>query len=45
MNPREAWSDKKSFDATQSKLAEMFKKNFVKFVKPGVTDYTTHGPK
>ncbi|CAM9379318.1 unnamed protein product [Ascophyllum nodosum] len=45
LNPREAWSDKESYDATRSKLAGMFKKNFTKFVKPGVTDYTDYGPK
>lgn len=30
--PRDAWSDKASYDATRSKLAGMFKENFVKFV-------------
>ncbi|CAM9239077.1 unnamed protein product [Ectocarpus sp. 12 AP-2014] len=45
LNPREAWSDKKGYDATRTKLAGMFKDNFTKFVKPGVTDYTSYGPK
>lgn len=33
LNPREAWTDKESYDATRTKLADMFKKNFTKFVK------------
>lgn len=33
LNPREAWSDKKGYDATRTKLAGMFKENFSKFVK------------
>lgn len=33
LNPREAWSDKKGYDATRTKLAGMFKDNFTKFVK------------
>lgn len=33
LNPREAWSDKDSYDATRTKLAGMFKDNFTKFVK------------
>ncbi|CAN0162722.1 unnamed protein product [Pylaiella littoralis] len=45
LSPREAWSDKKGYDATRTKLAGMFKDNFTKFVKPGVTDYTSFGPK
>ncbi|CAN0063027.1 unnamed protein product [Ectocarpus sp. 4 AP-2014] len=45
LNPREAWSDKEGYDATRTKLAGMFKDNFTKFVKPGVTDYTSYGPK
>lgn len=35
LNPREAWSDKESYDATRTKLAGMFKENFTKFVKVG----------
>ncbi|CAN0326799.1 unnamed protein product [Discosporangium mesarthrocarpum] len=45
LNPREAWTDKDAYDTTQTKLATMFKENYVKFVKPGVTDYTPYGPK
>lgn len=33
LNPREAWSDKASYDATRTKLGDMFKNNFTKFVK------------
>lgn len=33
LSPREAWSDKKGYDATRTKLAGMFKDNFTKFVK------------
>lgn len=38
LNPREAWSDKKGYDATRTKLAGMFKENFTKFVKVNVAD-------
>ena len=44
-NPRDAWSDKDAYDAQATKLAEMFKENFVKYTGPGVTDYTEFGPK
>lgn len=33
LSPRDAWSDKESYDATRTKLAGMFKDNFTKFVK------------
>lgn len=33
LNPRDAWSDKADYDATRTKLADMFKNNFIKFVK------------
>lgn len=33
LNPRDAWSDKESYDSTRTKLAGMFKDNFTKFVK------------
>ena len=37
--------DKDAYDAQATKLAEMFKENFVKYTGPGVTDYTEFGPK
>lgn len=45
LNPVDVWPDKQSFEATANKLAGMFKDNFKKFVQPGMTDYTTFGPK
>jgi len=44
LNPREAWADKASYDATADKLAAMFKANFTKYVTPGKTDFTKAGP-
>ena len=44
LNPEDSWTDKASFQATADNLASMFKKNFVKFVQPGMTDYTAFGP-
>jgi len=43
-NPRNAWADKDAYDAQAKKLADMFKKNFVQYTGPDVTDYTAHGP-
>lgn len=45
LNPREAWADKTAYDTQRNKLAEMFNKNYVKYVKPGYTDYSPYGPK
>ena len=45
LNPRNTWKDKTKFDATADKLVGMFKKNYQKFVAPGMTDYTAFGPK
>lgn len=45
LNPRNTWKDKTKFDATADKLVSMFKKNYQKFVAPGMTDYTAYGPK
>ena len=33
LKPREAWSDKESYNTTRTKLAGMFNANFTKFVK------------
>ena len=43
--PKNSWSDGAAYDAAAQKLAGMFKANFVKYVSPGVTDYSTFGPK
>jgi ATP-dependent phosphoenolpyruvate carboxykinase len=40
----QAWKDKSAYDAARTKLADMFKANYKKFQKPGVTDYSAHGP-
>jgi len=45
LNPEEVWEDKAAFRKTVENLTAMFKENFVKFVQPGMTDYTTFGPK
>lgn len=45
LNPVDVWSDKQAFESTADKLAGMFKDNFKKFVQPGMTDYTTFGPR
>jgi phosphoenolpyruvate carboxykinase (ATP) len=45
LDPSLAWSDKQAYSATCEKLAGMFKKNYQKFIKPGVTDYSSYGPK
>jgi len=44
LNPREAWRSKEAYDAQRNKLAQMFKDNYLKYVMPGVTDYSPHGP-
>ena len=45
LNPRDAWQDKAAYDAAREKLAGMFQENYKKYVIPGVTDYSSFGPK
>lgn len=45
LKPRSAWSDVEAYDAAAKKLAGMFADNFTKYTGPGVTDYSSHGPK
>ena len=45
LNPVDSWTDKGKFEETANKLAQMFKSNFQKFVQPGMTDYSSFGPK
>lgn len=44
LNPKNAWEDKDAYDATATKLAGMFVKNFEKYAGKGSTDYTQYGP-
>ena len=46
LNPRNAWADKEAFDMQRDKLAEMFIKNFQKYmIKDSKFDYSQAGPK
>lgn len=45
LNPKDSWTDKTKYEETANNLADMFKANYVKFVTPGMTDYTNFGPK
>jgi phosphoenolpyruvate carboxykinase (ATP) len=46
LNPRNTWSDKTQYDETRVKLAEMFIKNFKKYViQNSEFDYSKAGPK
>ena len=45
LQPRQSWSDTNAYDEAASKLATMFKENYVKYTGDGVTDYTSFGPK
>jgi len=46
LNPRNAWEDKDSYDATAAKLAAMFVENFKKYTDSNDGfDYTQAGPK
>lgn len=44
LNPKNAWEDKDVYDATATKLAGMFVKNFEKYAGKGSVDYTQYGP-
>jgi phosphoenolpyruvate carboxykinase (ATP) len=44
LNPKNAWADKDAYVATAKKLADMYKKNFTKYVEDGKVDYSAHGP-
>lgn len=44
-NPRESWKDSNDYDNQATKLAEMFKDNYVQYTDENVTDYTEFGPK
>jgi len=43
LNPRNAWTDKASYDEKANELAGLFKENFRKY--EGETDYAKYGPK
>lgn len=46
LNPRNAWADKFAYDATAKKLAEMFTKNYEKYITRGADyDFSAAGPK
>ncbi|KAL7470647.1 hypothetical protein ACHAXS_010892 [Conticribra weissflogii] len=45
LNPRNTWPDPKDYDAAERKLAEMYVKNFEKYVGKGNIDYSQFGPK
>ncbi|CAM9462688.1 unnamed protein product [Chrysoparadoxa australica] len=45
LNPRMSWADGEEYDACRLKLCSMFTANYEKFIAPGMTDYSTYGPK
>jgi len=45
LNPKKAWKDKEAYDKTRLKLAGLFKENYKTYVMPGMTDYSSAGPK
>ncbi|MCJ7764907.1 MAG: phosphoenolpyruvate carboxykinase (ATP), partial [Thiovulaceae bacterium] len=45
LNPRSAWADKDAFDKQRDQLAEMFIKNFQKYmIKDSKFDFSKAGP-
>jgi ATP-dependent phosphoenolpyruvate carboxykinase len=44
LNPKHAWPDQSSFEATAKKLGQMYIDNFKKYEGKGSTDYTQYGP-
>jgi len=44
LDPRQAWTDKDAYDVQRLKLADMFIKNYEKYITPGFTDYSPYGP-
>jgi phosphoenolpyruvate carboxykinase (ATP) len=44
LNPRNSWEDKAGFDKTSEKLANMFIKNFKKYITDE-SDFSVYGPK
>lgn len=45
LNPRNAWEDKDKFDKTRDTLAEMFIKNYKKYLDADHPDFSSYGPK
>ncbi|HAY36261.1 MAG TPA: phosphoenolpyruvate carboxykinase (ATP), partial [Bacteroidetes bacterium] len=45
LNPKDSWSDKKAFDETASKLAELFNKNFEQYREGSSAEIAAAGPR